>query len=370
MSKIIIIGGFGPSLIRFRGELIKSWQDSGYAVVAAAPGEEIKKDLNKMGIRYHSIRLKRSSINPFADLVLFVSLIGLLFKEKPDYLFLYTVKPVIYGSLAAFFFKKIRVFSLITGLGYVFSSDRAGKSLLKSFIIKLYKLALSGNEKVFFQNHDNSRALLDLQVVKPKQIVHVNGSGVNLDYYYQAPLPENTATFLLIGRLLKEKGFMEYYEAARALKGKYPQAVFMLVAWALDDDPSSINGEVLANWKSEGIVEVYGETKDVRPVISAAGIYVLPSYYGEGVPRTILEAMSMGRPIITTDTPGCRETVVEGVNGFLVPAKDSAALAGAMERFIDEPELVEYMGHESRKIAEKRFDVHKVNRVINGEMGL
>lgn len=370
MGKIMIVAGLGSSLLRFRGELIEGWQDLGYDVVAAAPGEELRERLDDMGVKYYKIRLKRSGMNLLSDLVLLSDLISMMLKEKPDYLFLYTVKPVVYGSLAAYFFRKIKVFSLITGLGYVFSNVTGTKILLKKLVIVLYKLALARNKKVLFQNHDNSQDLLKAGVVRPEQVVHVNGSGVNLDFYYHAPLPENISTFLLIARLLREKGFVEYVEAARAVKEKYPQAVFKMIAWSLTDVPSSISEEEFTAWKKEGIVEIFGETGDVRPYISAAGVYVLPSYYGEGLPRTILEAMAMGRPIITTDTPGCRETVGEGANGIIVPAKDSAALAKAMERFIVEPDLAGKMGREGRRIAEEKYDVHKVNEVINREMGL
>ena len=370
MAKIMIVAGLGSSLLRFRGELIESWKDLGYDVIAAAPGEEVRERLDDMGVKYYKIRLKRSGMNPLSDLVLLSGLISLMLKEKPDYLFLYTVKPVIYGSLAAYFLKKTEVFSLITGLGYVFSNVTGAKILLKKLVIGLYKLALVRNKKVFFQNRDNSQVLLEAGVVRPGQVAHVNGSGVNLDFYYHAPLPKNKSTFLLIGRLLKEKGFVDYVNAARAVKEKYPQAIFKMITWSLADDPSSINEEEFAGWKKEGIVEILGETGDVRPYIASAGVYVLPSYYGEGLPRTILEAMAMGRPIITTDTPGCRETVVEDVNGIIVPAKDSAALAQAMERFIVEPDLTGKMGRESRRIAEEKYDVHKVNEVINRKMGL
>jgi len=168
--------------------------------------------------------------------------------------------------------------------------------------------------------------------------------------------------------LLKDKGIAEYAEAARIIKAKYPETRFMLLG-GFHPYPLAIKEDNLRDWVNEGIIEYLGSAADVRPVIGEADVYVLPSYR-EGTPRSTLEAMAMGRPVITTDAPGCRETVVEGMNGYLVPVKDVQALTEAMERFIREPELVEKMGKESRRIAEEKYDVHKVNEVINKAMGL
>jgi glycosyltransferase involved in cell wall biosynthesis len=174
----------------------------------------------------------------------------------------------------------------------------------------------------------------------------------------------------MIARLLREKGFKEFIEAAKLIKVKYPDVIFKIVGWAFDENPLSIKESEIISWAKEGSVEYYGRTDDVRSYLAESSVYVLPSYYREGIPRTILEAMATGRAIITTDAPGCRETVINGFNGFLVPAKDCEALAGAMERFIAEPKLIETMGVNSRKLAEDKFDVHKVNQVINSAMGL
>jgi glycosyltransferase involved in cell wall biosynthesis len=199
--------------------------------------------------------------------------------------------------------------------------------------------------------------------------VMVNGSGVNLDYYSFKPPLTGVLVFLMIARLLKEKGISEYIEAAGIVKRKYPEARFKLIGWDLGDNHSSFTKKEQENWKTEGFVEIRGPLEDVRPFLEETSVYVLPSYR-EGTPRTVLEAMATGRAVITTDAPGCRETVVEGTNGFLVPVRDGKSLAVAMERFIKEPDLVERMGRESRRIAEEKYDVHKVNAVINRAMDL
>lgn len=369
-KSILIIAGLGSSLVRFRGDLINTWLNAGYEVVAAAPEEEAREMVENLGVKYITIPLGRTGMNPVQDLKLLMALKRLLGKEKPDYLFLYTIKPVIYGSLAAYFSKNCRTFSMITGLGYAFANTNGGGGFLKRLVSYLYRLALNRNEKVFFQNPDDQQFFLEQGLVDERKAVRVNGSGVNLEYFKTEPLPEGPQTFLLIARLIWEKGISEYIEAARLIKDKYAEARFMLVGWEFEDNPMSVGQKYLKQWQEEGLVEIHGETDDVRPFLKQCTVYVLPSYYREGTPRTVLEAMATGRAIITTDAPGCRETVIEGVNGFLVPVKDSRALAEAMEKFIVKPELAGNMGRASRKLAEEKYDVHKVNAEINRAMGV
>lgn len=369
MAKIMIVAGLGSSLIRFRGDLIKSWLNLGYEVVAAAPGREVEQQLTELGVPYYSIPLKRTSLNPLTDLTLTCSLIRIIKKEKPPYLFLYTVKPVIYGSLAVLLNRKTVVYSMITGLGYALSGKPGKRTFLETLVTRLYRFALKSNKLVFFQNPDDLNAFINLNIVTADRAFQVNGSGVNVEYFSPANLPIGPPTFLLIARLLREKGIIEFIEAAKVIKTKYPETCFSMVGWSFDENPSAISAAQVEQWQGEGFVEIYGETDDVRPYIDAASVYVLPSYR-EGTPRTVLEAMAMGRPVITTDVPGCRETVVDGVNGFLVPVRNNEALVKAMERFIAEPGLIAQMGAESRRIAEEKYDVHKVNKVINEAMGL
>jgi glycosyltransferase involved in cell wall biosynthesis len=197
----------------------------------------------------------------------------------------------------------------------------------------------------------------------------INGSGVDLGAFRPAALPQGDVSFLLIARLLKDKGIREYVEAARQVRAQYPRTSFHLVGRLDQGNPAGISARELHDWQTEGVVEYLGRLDDVRPAITATSVYVLPSYR-EGTPRTVLEAMAMGRPIVTTDAPGCRETVRHGVNGYLVPVRDADALAQAMARFVEEPGLIAAMGRESRRIAEEKYDVHKVNRVILQAMRL
>jgi glycosyltransferase involved in cell wall biosynthesis len=219
-----------------------------------------------------------------------------------------------------------------------------------------------------FQNPDDRNLFVASGLVPSTlPVTLINGSGVDLAAYSPCPLPDEPV-FLLIARLLADKGLREYQRAARRLKARYPRARFLL-AGDLDPNPLSISAEELAKWRADGAIEYLGRLEDVRPAYAAALVYVLPSYR-EGTPRTVLEAMAMGRPIVTTDAPGCRETVVDGVNGFLVPVRDDAALETALERFILDPSLADRMGRESLAIAREKYDVHKVNAVIMAAMNL
>jgi glycosyltransferase involved in cell wall biosynthesis len=369
MARVLIVAGLGSSLLRFRGDLIKSWLDMGHQVFAAAPGNDIKFELAQMDVVYHDIPLERTGLNLLSDLRLALTLRRLILMHKPEYLFLYTIKPVIYGSLSAFLCRKVKVFSMITGLGYVFTGNPKQGGCLKNLVVFLYRLALKRNQAVLFQNPDDEHFFIENKIVSTRKVNRVNGSGVNVDYFYYVEPLINPVCFLLIARLLKEKGIMEYVEAARLIRMRYPDTKFRIVGWVFEKNPSAIDESLLKQWSEEGIVELTGETDDVRPYIAEASVYVLPSYR-EGTPRTVLEAMAMGRPIITTDAPGCRETVIEGVNGYMVPVKDHISLAQVMEQFILEPELIIRMGVESRRLAETKYDVHKVNLTINRIMGL
>jgi len=284
--------------------------------------------------------------------------------------FAYGIKPIIYGLHAARYARVPDVYALITGLGYVFTGQSQKQRILRSLVRRLYRHSLSRCAATFFQNQDDLDLFKELGIVKESsRTVLVNGSGVHTDRFPLAPIPPGAPVFLLVARLLNDKGIIEFVEAATSLKARYPHARFQILGPHDPNLPHAVSASILGSWQQNTAIELLGHQKDVRPFIRSAHVCVLPSYR-EGTPRSVLEAMSMGRPIVTTDAPGCRETVVEGVNGFLVPPRRVEPLAQAMERFILNPALIEPMGLESRRIAEEKFDVHKVNRVIMETMGL
>jgi len=370
LAKIVIISHYSPSLINFRGDLIRAMVELGHKVICLGPEAGFEQPLQELGADYRQIPLHRTGLNPLKDVKTLFSLRKVLKEIKPDIVFSYTVKPIVYGSIAAHMAGVRRMYALISGLGYVFIGQTFKQRLLTQIVAFLYRRGLKYNQVVFFQNPDDLHLFVSKSIVpitaKP---VLVNGSGVNIEKFAFAPPKLSPVTFLLIARLIKDKGILEYVESARLLKQKYPDAKFQLLG-PLDINPAAITQEQLERWTKEGIIEYLGKTNDVRPYIADASVFVLPSFYREGTPRSVLEAMSMGRPIITTDAPGCRETVIDGRNGFLVPVKDVDTLKSAMEKFILKPDLIVQMGKQSRIIAEEKYDVRKVNRAILQEMGL
>ena len=377
--KFLMISSFLPSALNFRGKLLEAVHSQGFAIHILAPDlqefpEELKQ-LQALGYQVHEIPMQRTGTNPVADLKALKAMYRLIGSIQPDYVLSYTIKPVIYGTLAAWLAKVPQRFALITGLGYAFQNVESGKrSLFQKMVHGLYAQALKHAHKVFFQNPDDLKLFQEMHLLdarKPAAVV--NGSGVNVQDFELVPLPLNAqhevkASFLLIARLLGDKGVREYAQAAAVIKARHPEAEFHLVGW-IDDNPSAISPQELERWTADKTLNYWGRLSDVRPAIAASSVYVLPSYR-EGTPRTVLEAMAMGRAVITTDVPGCRETVVDGDNGYLVAVKSADELAQAMLRLIENPELIAAMGQRSREIALNKYDVHQVNKHMMTEMGM
>lgn len=371
--RILVVAGYAPSLINFRGPLLRALIEAGLEVHAAAPGLEAsatRQVLEAWGARVHEAPLERTGVNPLGDLVALASLWRLMREVRPDAVLGYTIKPVIYATLAAWLARVPRRFALITGLGYAFTGEASGKrALIQRLVRGLYGSALRRTQHVFFQNPDDRALFRSLGILEDSTpATVVDGSGVELSYFAPVPLPEGPPRFLLIARLLGDKGIREYVGAARQVRERHPEVRFQLVG-DLDEHPDSIQPDLLAAWVASGDIEYLGHLDDVRQAIAASSVYVLPSYR-EGTPRTVLEAMAMGRAIITTDAPGCRETVTDGDNGYRVPIQAVEALAEAMQRFIDEPQRIAMMGRRSREIAEVRFDVHRINAGMLEAMGV
>ena len=365
MAKTIaIISHFAPSLIGFRGPLIRDLVATGAKVYALAPDfdDNLREQVRNLGAEPIDYSLSRTGMNPFRDILDTFRLAALLRRLRPDVTLGYTIKPVIYGTIAAWLARVPRRLAMIEGLGYLFTPSGGNASkrkvFLQTIVRHLYKYSLAKAEHVFFLNPDDLKEFVDGGLVARSKAVKLGGIGVDLDEWPVVPPARKPVTFLLAARLLREKGICEYVEAARTIKARYPEVRFILLG-GLDTNPGGISRDEIRAWVEEGVVEWPGHVP-VKPWFAQASVYVLPSYR-EGVPRSTQEAMAMGRPVITTDAPGCRETVEHGVNGFLVPPRDVEALVGAMERFIKEPALIETMGKESRRLAEERFDVRKVN---------
>ena len=330
--------------------------------MADLAGEGFVREIEALGARFRPFPVQRNGMNPFLDLATFWALRRAFVELRPDVVLAYTIKPIIWGGLALRGMGDVHFFALVTGLGFAFHGGGLLRKGLAWMAALLYRTSLRGARRVIFQNRDDLDEFVSRGITRRELAAVVDGSGVDVRRFSKADLPSGKAVFLLIARLLREKGLREFAEASRLVRSKYPDAICRIVG-SPDPSPDALPlGEVLS-WHAQGFVEYVGEREDVRPELAASHVFVLPSYH-EGMPRAVLEAMSTGRPILTTDVPGCRETVIPGENGFLVPRGDAVALAERMIWFMAHREHWRAMGERSRQIAEDRFDVEKINRAL------
>ncbi len=377
MKKIIIIGTVASSLYTFRKDLILSLINKGYTVHAftSDSNETELAKIAQLGAMPTYYKLSRGGLNPYEDLSNTISLYKKIKKIQPDIVFSYFIKPVIYGTLAAKFAKVPKKIAMIEGLGFAFTEQPEGYSrkakIIQRVQVALFKLALPLANKIIFLNSDDVSDLLCKHSIPVRHYEVLGGIGLKLDDYpYQPVNPRNNETnFLFIGRLLKEKGIFDFIEAAKIVKQRYPNAKFTVLGRTDADNPGALHADQVQELVATGVIDYPGQVANVVDWIAKSDVFVLPSYR-EGVPRSTQEAMAVGRAIITTDVPGCRETVVDGVNGFLVPKWNPPALAEKMIYFIENPEQIQVMGEESYKIAQEKFDARKVNERLLKILGV
>ncbi len=370
--KIMLNSGRISPFFSTRLRLIESIKDRGWDV--SVSGYEIEKEslCHEHDTRFYYIPFERAGMNAFRDFRAFREYRKIMRTERFDAVHSYTIKPNIYGSIAAKSVGIKKIFPTINGLGYSFTDN--GNKTVKSFIVKMivsvmYKVAFGCATKVFFQNPDDAELMVQKGLITKDKCVVISGSGINLKEFPYSEPSVSPMRFLIASRLLITKGIRNYCEAAKIVKMKYPEAEF-LVAGGLDPNPDGIKAAELDDYISEGVIKYLGHVDDMKRALADCSVFVLPSFYREGVPHAILEAMSIGRAILTCDSPGCRETVLnpgmdgKGENGFLSEIKNSGMLAEKMIWFIEHPEDTKEMGIKSRLYAEKRFDVEKVNKVM------
>jgi glycosyltransferase involved in cell wall biosynthesis len=322
-------------------------------VIAIAPYDSSEKKLQAHGVKTYNIRMKGNSTNPIGDIILFVKLFIKLKHIRPGCVLNYTIKPNIYGGIACSILG-IPYINNITGLGAVFLNY----NLITQAVNFLYRIALRRSSMVFFQNNDDLSQLLSGKIVNRQSSHRLPGSGVNLDQFAPAPFVDRGHfTFLLFTRILWEKGIREYYQAAKKMQSKHPDTQFQLVGPIDPDNQACVPRETIQKWADSGAISYLGPTDNVGDFIENADCVVLPSYYREGVPRSLLESAAMGKPIITTDWPGCRDAVDDGVTGFLCRVRDPRDLATKMEKMIQlTPEERDEMGKRGREKMEREFD--------------
>jgi glycosyltransferase involved in cell wall biosynthesis len=365
-TRLAIVCNQTFSLIHFRRHLIREFTNRGYIVYVCAPkiSAEDSKQIMALGAFPVECVLFRSGMNPLLELWTLQRLYVQLNQLKPDVILGIMLKPSVYAGLVARLLGVRRYYCLITGLGFSFiptSKPSLRRTIARCAIQMLSFFSIKKAHRVMFQNTDDLQLFLQKKIVDAQQVVCVGATGVDLLEWAPEPPVFHPVTFLLAARLIQEKGILEYVDAARVLKHAYPETRFILLG-GLDTNPGRLTHHQVHAWVQEGIIEWPGHV-DVKPWLKITSVFVLPSYR-EGVPRSTQEAMAMARAVITTDVPGCRETVIDGVNGFLIPPRNARALAHAMEKFILNPVLIEIMGKESRRIAEERFNVHHANKRI------
>lgn len=376
MKKFVMVGTTAACFYGFRAELIKNLNSKNITVYAFTTDNDVLElekisDLGAIPIYY---QLNRGGLNPLADMLATYKLAQQIKQLKPDLVFSYFAKPVIFGTLAAKIAKVPKIIGMLEGLGYTFTDQPNGLSsktkLIKAIQVFLYKLALPKLDQLILLNHDDKTDLLINNDIEVKETYILGGIGLDLNQYQYSPAKKTLPIqFLFIGRLLKEKGIHDFIAAAQIVKEKFPQTIFTVLGGIDEANLGALTQGELTQYIDQNVIDYPGHVENIAEWIKQSHVFVLPSYR-EGVPRSTQEAMAIGRPVITTDVPGCRDTVIDGVNGFLVPKWNPQELAEKMTYFIEHPEQVRMMGDQSYKIAIEKFDAEKVNQRLLEILGI
>ncbi|MCP5406241.1 MAG: glycosyltransferase family 4 protein [Chromatiaceae bacterium] len=370
--KILILGNNSDDFVGIRGELLKAMADHGHQLVLSGPAPLLPGTLEKtrtLSAEFHQIPLNPLSFNPVKEISTFLYILDRIRHIGPEMVLLLTIKPIMYGSIAARIAGVRKIYSLNSGIGRIFSLGTTKEKLLFMFIRPLLKLAFKFNTRAFFQNHDDIDLYVEKDIIEPEKAVRVNGTGIDLERFkYRKNIINGEIRVIMISRLLKEKGVDFYCQAAKKITTDYKGKVSFSLVGNFEYSKDAITRQELCKMVGEH-VDYLGSTNDVRPYLIEHNIFVLPSFYREGVPRVIMEAMATGMPVITTDSVGCRDTI-NGKNGVLVPVKDVDSLYRAIEFFIKNTDKVETMSAEGRKFVESKFDINQVNQIMLSVMNL
>ncbi|MBW0145286.1 glycosyltransferase family 4 protein [Sphingomicrobium clamense] len=371
--KILVLANIPDELAGARLHLLTAMVERGHEVVAAAPDLEAHQAAGILagnGVKCAQFSLSRTGLNPLREWRTLQDITALMRDHYPDVTYAMTIKPVIYGTMAAANAGVPRRFAHITGLGYAFTGPRTGKRAIIARIVEnLYRRSLRQADTVFFENEDDRDLFLSRDLIaNARKASVIDGSGIDLDHFTPAPWPDGPIRFLFVGRLLKSKGLPELIEAMRRVRQEHPETRLTIVG-PLDENPDAIDRVEFEGWVAEGVVEYRGKLDDVRSELTKSHVFVLPSHR-EGLPRSTMEAMATGRAIITTDAPGCRRTVEHGGNGLLVPVGGAEALAAAITEMIKDPDRAREMGESSLQLVRERFSVERINAQLLDAMGL
>lgn len=361
MKKILLVCVTSQNVITFRKGLISHLQGKGYEVSVVAFDSEYKKEIEEMGVRFYSIEDSNRSLNPLKILTLKGRYQRLIKTIAPDVVFTFMLKPNIFGVMAAKAAGVDRIFSMVEGAGDVFINNSFKWKIIRTVVCFLYRMSFKHPNKVFFLNSDDKSEFVSRRLVKDDKCLTIPGVGVDLEHFAHKPLT-NHKTFLMVARMLKTKGVIEYCECARRVRQNHPDAVFNYLG-----AEGNISLNDIQEYIDDGSINYLGVTKDVRPFLEACSCFVLPSYR-EGCSMSIMEAEAAGRCIITTDSIGCKDSVEDGYNGFIVPRKNVDSLVEKCIFILDNPATLEQMSANSRTFAEENFDSTKINNKIIYEM--
>jgi len=360
--KLIIVVNELRFFLSHRLPIALAARDAGYEVhIASRSGtiDEVEQ-LNQELLQFHPISFHRSSMGLWQELETLRELRRLYKEIQPDIVHHVTIKPVLYGTLVARWVGGIQILNAISGLGYFFIAQGWKSSIRKTLLLWVYRAILHSKKVwILFQNPDDQALFSQYKIIYPEHAFKIKGSGVDLQQFACSSIPKGRIKIILVARMLWDKGVGEFVESATALTQQRLDADFLLVGSVDPGNPESISVEQLEEWNRSGVVKWLGERADIAQLLAESHIAVLPSYR-EGLPKSLIEAAAVGRPIVTTDVPGCREVVKDGENGFLVPAKDAKKLAVAIQKLINNPKLLTSMGKKSRLMAEQEFSIQQI----------
>lgn len=365
--RILIVSPKNKTVFNFRGDLVKDMIAQGHEVMVTGPNRDFVEDIMALGVKeFIEVPFVKDNTSIKGDIAYYRQLVKVMKEKKPDMVFAYTIKPVVYGSMAAKRAKVKHIYAMVTGLGRVYTSNSLKTKIIRLITKVLYSRAFRCCDKVIFQNGDDINELVEQKYLTRSKTELVNGSGVNMERFARSPLPE-TPAFLMVGRIIKEKGVMEFCEAARQVKKNHPESTFTLLG-GFDSSIGALKESDIKPYIEDGSIGFPGEVKDPVAFYGKSSVFVLPSFYREGLPRTILEAMSCGRAVITTNWPGCREAIVDGENGFLVEPKNAAQLAEKMTALIEDKGKLNAMCDAAYECCKSRYSVEIINAQMRAIM--
>ena len=355
-------------LYNFRLPLILHLQQLGFKIVLLSPKDLFSRKLEDNGVIWHDLPLNRSGFGLYINISTVIRMIKIYRIHKPLYTIHFTIKPVIFGTVITQWFTNALSINNITGLGFVFIGRSRVHILIRLLVKVLYRIVLSSSFRIIFQNADDREYFINNGIIHPSKVTSlvISGSGVDTSFFSSKPRinsKKKNLQFILIARLLKDKGVVEYVEAAKILKNQISHVQFNLLGQIDEENPSGISEKLISEWHNQHIINYLGAVEDVRPYLQNADVFVLPSYR-EGLSKSIIEAMAMELPIITTDVPGCRETVVPNENGLLIKDRDIPSLVNAMKYMAKHNARLSQMGKRSRNIAIKKFEVNQINKLF------